>query len=658
MSEREDPEAKTRKRKRRRRRSLLVPVDEVPRPQAGEMTDAGSATQEMEAYDDEGRVTAPDLHEVGDDESAEREVPEDELEAIEELEENLVGAARAEGSDAPLETEPTVAQIPAPQAAETIGGAAEAHEPESHSLEVDLDEEEARAPVDDAPEPTPAAQNPAPPVAPVVGVIVQRVVAVASPVTSSPPPEEPPHDDEPSLALEIDEEPELRLGEPDAAELEELDVDLEDSAHAAPDPERDSAPELALEDAEALLEEEEAREEPTKRISIRPPPPPSKPKEAPAPTEAPPAPSQAQPAPPPPPEVASAPAAAKKKKPRRHWWEELFNDDYLRTVPIPHPRVIERQCDFIEQRFGLAPGAALLDVGCGLGLHAVELTRRGYLVVGLDLSLSMLARAADEAQDHGFKINFLHADMREMTFEGAFDAVICYGTTFGYFDDETNKQVVDRLYRALKPRGLLLLDVVNRDFVIRNQPNLVWFEGDGCVVMEESQMNYITSRLEVKRTVILDNGRQRDNVYSLRTYSLHELGQILHHQGFRVVEVTGWEAHPGVFFGGDSPKLIILAERRPQGPPTPPGRSPSGEHAATTDSAEPSADEVDGVEEIAEQEPRLHAEPKEPSPAVSAALAEALEQSTELEIEPESDVDEDELDPEELAEEELEEPES
>ncbi|HBQ15780.1 MAG TPA: SAM-dependent methyltransferase, partial [Myxococcales bacterium] len=352
-------------------------------------------------------------------------------------------------------------------------------------------------------------------------------------------------------------------GESDA-EVEELDVDLDADA-----PDDDAAPELAEDE---LLEEDGAsrpsKPPPPPRGEKAPPPPPEKAAEKAEPARAEKAEAKKDAA-------KEGAAKARARKTRRKWYETLFNDDYLRTVPIPHPRTIEKQCDFIEQRFGLAKGATILDVGCGLGLHAVELTRRGYLVVGLDLSLPMLSRAADEAQEHGFKINFLHADMREMNFDGAFDAVLCWGTTLGYFDDETNKQVIERLYRALKPRGLLLLEVVNRDYVIRTQPNLVWFEGDGCVVMEETQMNYITSRLETKRTVILDDGRQRDNLYSIRLFSLHELGQVLHHQGFRVVEVSGREAHPGVFFGADSPQLLILAERRPQGPPTPPGRGSS-----------------------------------------------------------------------------------
>jgi SAM-dependent methyltransferase len=337
----------------------------------------------------------------------------------------------------------------------------------------------------------------------------------------------------------------------------------------------------------------------------------------------PPIPSIPSPAPAPPAASASAPAAAapvapalaappappvahndpptdpRRTKKKGAWWEDLFNDDYLRTVPAPHPRQVSRQCDFIEQRLGLVRGATVLDVGCGLGLHAIELTRRGYLVVGLDLSLPMLSRAADEAQDQGFKINFLHGDMREMNFDGAFDAVLSWGTSFGYFDDDVNRGVLDRIHRALKPGGLFLLDLVNRDYVVRTQPNNVWFEGDGCVVMEETQCNYISSRLHVKRTVMLDDGRQRESAYAIRLYSLHELGQMLH-KNFRVVEVSGREATPGVFFGADSPRLLVVAERRvaapaaPPGPPAPPKKpedpAVSSAPTAVAPAAPPSTD--------------------------------------------------------------------
>ncbi len=260
-----------------------------------------------------------------------------------------------------------------------------------------------------------------------------------------------------------------------------------------------------------------------------------------------------------PPPMNEAAAARKRARP---WWEELFNDDFLRTMAKITDPQIGGECDFIEESLGVAKGAMLLDLACGTGRHAIELTRRGYQVVGFDLSLPMLARAAEEAQERDQKINFVQGDMREMTFEETFDGVYCWNTSFGFFEEERNSQVVARVHKALRLGGQFLLDVANRDYVIKQSPSLCWFEGDGCICMDEMQVDFITSRMRVKRTMMMDDGRSKEIEYSIRLYSLHELGKILHDQGFRVVEVSGRMATPGVFFGNEAPRTLILAEKR------------------------------------------------------------------------------------------------
>jgi ubiquinone/menaquinone biosynthesis C-methylase UbiE len=252
------------------------------------------------------------------------------------------------------------------------------------------------------------------------------------------------------------------------------------------------------------------------------------------------------------------PITRKRQKP---WWEELFGEDFSRTMDRLEPKSIARDVDFVEESLGVEKGAVILDLCCGTGAHAVELASRGYSVVGYDLSLAMLARAADEAQDRNQKLNFLQGDMREMAFEEMFDGVYCWATSFGYFDDEKNLSVLQRAYRALRQGGMLLLDVANRDYVSPRSPSLVWFEGDGCVCMDEMHVDFFASRLRVKRTAMFEDGRSRELDYSIRLYSLHELGKMLHEVGFKVVEVTGHPAHPGVYFGAESPRIIILAER-------------------------------------------------------------------------------------------------
>jgi len=260
-----------------------------------------------------------------------------------------------------------------------------------------------------------------------------------------------------------------------------------------------------------------------------------------------------------PPPMTDAPTGRRKARP---WWEELFNDDFIRTMAKVTDPQIAKEVDFVEESLAVAKGAMLLDLGCGTGRHAIELTRRGYKVVGFDLSLPMLAKAAEEAQERAQKLNFVQGDMREMTFEDTFDGIYSWNTSFGFFEEDKNQQVIQRVHKALKKGGQFVLEVGNRDFIIRQAPSLAWFEGDGCICMDEMSIDWITSRMKVKRTMMMDDGRTKEIDYSVRIYSLHELGKILHDAGFRVAEVSGRCATPGVFFGNESPRTMILAEKK------------------------------------------------------------------------------------------------
>ena len=377
----------------------------------------------------------------------------------------------------------------------------------------------------------------------------------------------------------ITETAELRVDEVEA--IEEIEPDRE----SGPPSDQNAFPRKARPDEESLEEIEPADEEPADEIEgdriseeeiveharteeipivmeVEPeqpkrPPPPKKP--AGAPVSAPP--SSPTPASKPAPTSKPAPPSSKAESKKRPWWEDIFSEDLLRTMDQPKASFIQREVNFIEESLGVEKGAVVLDLACGTGVHAVELASRGYSVVGFDLSLAMLARASDEAQERGQKLNFLQGDMREMAFEEMFDGIYCWQTSFGYFDEEKNLDVLARAHRALRHGGMLLIDIINRDFVAPRQPSLVWFEGDGCVCMDEMQVDFFTSRLKVKRTVMFEDGRTREIDYSIRLYNLHEIGKMMHDCGFRVVQVTGHPAHPGVFFGSESPRIIVLAER-------------------------------------------------------------------------------------------------
>lgn len=248
------------------------------------------------------------------------------------------------------------------------------------------------------------------------------------------------------------------------------------------------------------------------------------------------------------------------------WFVELFDEDYLRTLPFLTPQATQAEAEFVIDAMSLTPGAQVLDVGCGYGRHAMELAARGYHVVGLDMSTPLLVRGGEEAHRRGLQINFVRGDMRELDFEAQFDAAYCLFSTFGYFDDETNKKTVANIARALKPGGRVLIEILNRDYIIADLPTRVWWEGDGCVVLEEVELNYFSSRIQVNRSVVFDDGRQLEQEISVRAYALHEVGKLMHAAGFRVLEVSGGYHTRGRFFGNQSRHIIVLAERKDSTP--------------------------------------------------------------------------------------------
>jgi SAM-dependent methyltransferase len=221
-----------------------------------------------------------------------------------------------------------------------------------------------------------------------------------------------------------------------------------------------------------------------------------------------------------------------------------------------------REVEFIADALRVGPGAGILDVACGYGRHAFELVQRGYNVTGLDLSLPLLLRAAEESKRLALPVKFVHGDMREMEFEQQFDGAYSMLTSFGYFDEDTNLRVAERIGRALKPGARFLLDIVNRDYVVSDLPVRVWWEGTGCVVLEEVDFNFHTSRIATHRSIVFEDGRQLEQEMSVRAYSLHEIGRLLRQSGFRVIDVSGGLNTRGQFFGNVSRSLLIVAEKR------------------------------------------------------------------------------------------------
>ena len=225
------------------------------------------------------------------------------------------------------------------------------------------------------------------------------------------------------------------------------------------------------------------------------------------------------------------------------WYEELFDDRYLAFYEgVLEGGPANREAEFLDRSMALPSGASILDLGCGVGRHAVPLARRGYRVTGVELSEVMLDHARRLAEAEGVeddRLRLERRDLRDLSGLGPFDACVCLYTVFGYFDDTENEAVLDGVNQALSPGGTLVLDVTNPMALLDRWPGETWREVAAGVAREASIYDPLAGQLTATRTLYSRGGRERLPESAVRMYAPHEIRSLLLRRGFDVEQLHG-----------------------------------------------------------------------------------------------------------------------
>jgi SAM-dependent methyltransferase/GNAT superfamily N-acetyltransferase len=149
----------------------------------------------------------------------------------------------------------------------------------------------------------------------------------------------------------------------------------------------------------------------------------------------------------------------------------ILKEAYARMLLDPSHKWMgdtPREVDFILAATQLPAGASILDAGCGVGRHAIELAKRGYRVVGVDFVGSLVERARATAQAEGCaeRADFIEVDCRSLDLGRHFDAALCLYDVVGSFPkDEDNLALLRGVTKHLARGGPLLMSVLNRGLV-------------------------------------------------------------------------------------------------------------------------------------------------------------------------------------------------
>ncbi|MFP4168784.1 MAG: methyltransferase domain-containing protein [Desulfonatronovibrionaceae bacterium] len=152
------------------------------------------------------------------------------------------------------------------------------------------------------------------------------------------------------------------------------------------------------------------------------------------------------------------------KRSDKEWFKKIPDDQWLKSDEEAKAdamtvlKVIEKHSE----------GWNVLDCPCGSAGVSFHLAKKGFRVSGIDLNPNFIEKAEKRFSDAGLFGKFQVLDMREINMRPQFDVVLNWFNSIGYFDIETDFDILKRMAEALVPGGILILEAPNRANALAN----------------------------------------------------------------------------------------------------------------------------------------------------------------------------------------------
>ncbi len=249
----------------------------------------------------------------------------------------------------------------------------------------------------------------------------------------------------------------------------------------------------------------------------------------------------------------------------KKWYESLFENYGKNYDNESFTKGTVGECDFIEKEIDFDKSLKIIDIGCGTGRHSIELTKRGYNILGIDLSESQLKQARAKAQN--LYIEFQKHDARKLPFKNKFDLAImlCEGGFCLMETDEMNFEILRNAAESLKKSGKLIFSALNCLFPLYHSIEEFHSTKDkGNTTCKSNTFDLMTFRDHNMVTVEDDSGNIKKLECNERFYAPSEITWLLKSLGFKKIDIYG--AKHGAFSRNDKLttedfEMLVIAEK-------------------------------------------------------------------------------------------------
>lgn len=228
----------------------------------------------------------------------------------------------------------------------------------------------------------------------------------------------------------------------------------------------------------------------------------------------------------------------------------------------------KKEVDLIDTIFVKNEVKSFIDFGCGDGRITIPLVQKGYKGYGIDLDLDEINEAKRKSSNIS-NIKFDNIDFLNFNSNGTiYDAAIFVYSSFGYFNDTKNQELLNKVNNCVKVGGIIFIDLLNKDWAIsKSQGTKDLTEKVSKISNDFKQVTRTRNPQKIGRLlyevtkfkVVRKDGGDEEYTYQQRLFDKEEIEKLLTIAGFEKFQYLG--SYENEQYEINSPRMILIAHK-------------------------------------------------------------------------------------------------
>ncbi|HEU4470499.1 MAG TPA: class I SAM-dependent methyltransferase [Flavisolibacter sp.] len=231
----------------------------------------------------------------------------------------------------------------------------------------------------------------------------------------------------------------------------------------------------------------------------------------------------------------------------QHAWRSL----------IP-PGLTEAEADFITGEAQLDQSSMVMDLMCGYGRHALELGKRGINVTAVDNLPAYTLEIEEQASRDSLPVTVIQANVLSLKLDRVYDAFICMGNSFAFFDRQETSGILHKISTHLKEGGVFIINSwMIAEIAIRHFREKEWYYAGEYKCLLDYKFCFNPSRIESEQTIIGPDGKIEILNGVDYIFTLAELEAIFQEAGMRTKAIYSTPRRRPFSLGDSRAYLVV-----------------------------------------------------------------------------------------------------